>query len=324
MLTRRLGKSDIEVSALGMGCWAIGGPFYHDGHVVGYGQVDDAESIRAIHTALDMGVTLFDTADAYGCGHSERILGKALVGRHDGVTIATKFGYVPNETTRKIEGECADATYIRQACENSLQRLQIDTIDLYQLHIWDWDIKQLPTVRETLEDMVHEGKIRHYGFSTTDTERAAIFAEGAHFVALQHGLNILAEDQGCIDFCDKHDLASINRGPLAMGILTGKFHSDTHFAEDDMRHQWDFSQGRMAERLQMLDAIRDILTSHGRSLAQGALAWVWARSERTLPIPGFKSVAQVCDNAGALEYGALSPQEFQEVEELMGRVTEGM
>lgn len=324
MFTRRLGKSDIEVSALGMGCWAIGGPFQHDGNVVGYGQVDDAESIRAIHTAIDMGVTLFDTADAYGCGHSERILGQALTGRREGIVIATKFGYMPNETSRQIEGERADAAYIRQACEASLRRLQTDTIDLYQLHIWDWDTEQLPAVRNTLEDLVREGKIRYYGFSTDDLERAAVFAEGEHFVALQHGLNILAEDPGCVDFCDAHDLASINRGPLAMGILTGKFHADTRFADDDMRRRWDFSGGRMAERLQTLEAMRDILTSQGRSLAQGALAWVWARSDRTLPIPGFKSVVQVRDNAGALSHGTLSPEEFHQIEALMGRAGEAV
>ena len=320
MVTRRLGKSNIQVSALGMGCWAIGGPFHHGDSVVGYGRVDDAESIRAIHLALDLGVTFFDTADAYGCGHSERILGQAVSGRRDQVIIATKFGYIPNEATRQIEGESADPEYIRQACEASLRRLQTDYIDLYQLHIWDYAIERLPEIRDTLEELVAEGKIRYYGFSTDDLERAEVFTSGDHFVAMQHGLNVLGEDPGCIDFCQDHQLASINRGPLAMGILTGKFKADTQFAADDMRHRWNFREGRMADRLKTLDDLREILTSNGRSLAQGALAWIWARSERTIPIPGFKSVDQVRENAGALAHGPLEPGQFEQIEALLGRV----
>jgi aryl-alcohol dehydrogenase-like predicted oxidoreductase len=135
--TRKLGRTGPEVSAIGLGCWAIGGPFIFEGKPDGWGTVDDAESIRAINRAVDLGVTLFDTADAYGTGHSERVLGRALRGRRDDVVIATKFGYTYDESRRTITGTDVSAGYIRRACAASLVRLGTDYIDLYQLHVGD-------------------------------------------------------------------------------------------------------------------------------------------------------------------------------------------
>jgi len=328
MFTRTLGRSGIQVSAMGLGCWAIGGPFWDNSSgpegVTGYGAVDDTESIWAIHRALNMGVTFFDTSDAYGCGHSETILGQALKGRRDQVVIATKFGYVLDEATGRIMGEDASPDYIRRACEASLRRLSTDYIDLYQFHIHDYDLDKAGLIRETLERLVDEGKIRFYGWSTIDAERVRVLFEGPHFTAVQHGLNILREDPGMVELCEELNLASINRGPLAMGILTGKFNADTTFPEDDMRHYlgWDFSQGRFGEYLRVIDRVRDVLTSGGRTLAQGALAWIWARSERTVPIPGFKTVAQVEENVGAMGFGPLSKEQLQQVDEILRRKEE--
>jgi aryl-alcohol dehydrogenase-like predicted oxidoreductase len=318
-MKRKIGKSGHEVSALGMGCWAIGGPFTDDGNVVGYGNVDDAESIRAIHQGLELGVNFFDTSDAYGCGHSERVLGDAVAGRRDQVVIATKFGYEPDEVRREILGKKAIPEYIRQACEASLHRLGTDYIDLYQFHIHDYDLEKTPEVRDTLEGLVREGKIRFYGWSTNDPERVRVFAAGEHFAAAQHGLNVFREDPGMVAVCEELDLASINRGPLAMGILTGKFSANSTFDEDDMRHHWgwDFSQGHLAEYLDKIEAVREILTSEGRTLAQGALAWIWARSPSTIPIPGFKTVKQVKENAGALAFGPLTPEQMDEIESIL-------
>ena len=319
MFTRTLGRSGIKVSAMGLGCWAIGGPFRHGESVVGYGYVDDAESIRAIHRALDMGVAFFDTSDAYGCGHSETVLGMALADRRDQVIIATKFGYVPDEATRRILGEDGSPDYIYRACEASLRRLGTDYIDLYQFHIHDYDLDKASEVRDTLEGLVKEGKIRFYGWSTIYPERVRVFAEGPHFVAAQFGLNVLGEDPGMVDVCEELDLGSINRGPLAMGILTGKFNANSTLPEDDMRHSWNFREGRLARALDQLDAIRDVLTCDERTLAQGALAWIWARSNRTIPIPGFKTVAQVEENARAMDFGALSDEQMREIDEILGR-----
>ena len=324
--TRRLGRSGIQVSAMGLGCWAIGGPFWAGDDAVGWGEVDDNESIRAIHRALHLGVNFFDTADVYGTGHSERVLGRALAGHRDQVVIATKFGNTFDETTRQITGSDASPEYIRQACEASLQRLNTDYIDLYQFHLNDYDPNQAGAVRDVLEELVTEGKIRQYGWSTDFPERARVFAEGPNCTTAQHQMNVLDDAEPMIALCEQLDLASINRGPLAMGLLTGKYRADSKLASDDVRGDkspaWMkyFKDGRPnPEWLKKLDATREILTSGGRTLAQGALAWIWARSERTIPIPGFRTVAQVEENTAAMQFGPLSAEQMREIDILLGR-----
>jgi len=323
--TRRLGRSGIQVSAMGLGCWAIGGPFWAGDDAAGWGEVDDNESIRAIHRALHLGVNFFDTADVYGTGHSERVLGRALTDHRDRVVIATKFGNTFEETTRQITGSDASPEYIRQACEASLQRLNTDYIDLYQFHLNDYDPNQAGAVRDVLEELVAEGKIRQYGWSTDFPERARVFAEGPNCTVVQHQMNVLDDAGPMIALCEQVDLASINRGPLAMGLLTGKYRADSKLTSDDVRGDkspaWMkyFKDGRPnPEWLKKLDEIREILTSGGRTLAQGALAWIWARSERTIPIPGFRTVAQVEENTAAMQFGPLSAEQMREIDTLLG------
>ncbi len=331
MFKRKLGRSGIEVSAMGLGCYAMGGPFWRADHDSvswqkddgktfpgGWGEVDDAESIRAVHAAMDAGVNFFDTSDSYGCGHSERILGQAVAGRRERVVIATKFGNLIDEEKKHYLGHDASPAFIRSSCEASLRRLGTDYVDLYQLH-WSNYEGDAVEVRETLEGLVAEGKIRAYGWSTDDPERARIFAEGEHCATVQNALSIIRDNPRMLALCDEFDLASINRSPLAMGILTGKFGPDATFAEDDIRHGWDFGQGRLAEILGQLDAVREVLASDGRSLVQGALAWIWARSDRTIPIPGFKTAAQVEENAGAMAFGPLSDEKLRQIDVLLGR-----
>ncbi len=325
-MKRTLGKSGIEVSAMGMGCWAIGGPWTYapgevDPYPAGWGKIDDKESTRAIHTGLDLGINFFDTAANYGAGHSEKILGKALVGKRDQVVIATKFGYLVDEKKRLIVND-QDATLgnIRQDCENSLRRLGTDYIDLYQLHVGDYDPEKAPAVMEVLEDLVTEGKIRWYGWSTDDPGRARVFGPGEHCATIQHILNVLIDLPLMLEVCDEFNLGSINKSPLFMGILTGKFNTDSTFPEDDIRQTWNLKEdGRGGKRLKQVDAVREILTSDGRTLTQGALAWIWARHERPIPIPGFKTVEQVEENARAMEFGPLSEEQMLEIEDLLER-----
>jgi aryl-alcohol dehydrogenase-like predicted oxidoreductase len=319
MVMRTLGRSGIAVSGLGMGCWAIGGPAWRDGKPIGWGEVDDAESLRAIHRALDLGVTLFDTADIYGAGHSERILGQALAGLRHRVVIATKFGQLFDEATRQAIGRDASPAHIRRACEASLRRLKTDAIDLYQFHLGDYDLAQAVEVRETLEELAAAGKIRAYGWSTDDPARARLFAEGPHCAAIQQRLNIFDGNPETLAVCEAANLASLNRGPLAMGLLTGKFTADSTISENDVRFGWDLKAGAQAERLQKLAALRDVLTQDGRTLAQAALGWLWARSGATIPIPGFKTVAQVEENAAALRRGPLIAGQMAEIERILGR-----
>lgn len=316
--TRPLGRSNIEVSAMGLGCWAIGGS--------GWGEVNDDESIRAIHAGLDMGATFLDTADVYGMGRSEKVVARAVEGRRDKVVIATKFANSFNEETQEWIGPNASPDYIRQACEASLRRLNTDYIDLYQFHWNDFPAEDAEPVRDTLEALVKEGKIRTYGWSTDFPDRATVFAQGENCSAIQVELNVIDDAADIIEVCEKYDLAAINRGPLAMGLLTGKYQVDSALPDDDVRGpnapDWMkyFKDGKPnPEWLQKMEAVRDILTSNGRTLAQGALAWLWGRSEKTIPIPGFKTVAQIEENCGAMAFGALTSDQMQEINGILER-----
>jgi len=311
---------------MGLGCWAIGGPFWRGDTPVGWGEVDDDESIRAIQRAFDLGVTFFDTADVYGTGHSERILGRALADIRDEVVIATKFGNVFDEATRQITGSSAEPAYIRQACEASLTRLGTDYIDLYQLHAGNLSLDDAAPVRDTLEALVADGKIRAYGWSTDDPERAGFFAEGEHCTSVQHQLNVLRDAPAMIAMCEEQNLASINRGPLAMGLLSGKYDENSKLPDNDVRGEnapsWMqyFKDGKPNPVfLEKLRAIREILTADGRTLVQGALGWIWGRSEQTVPIPGFRTVAQVEENAKAMELGPLSDEQVAAIDNLLER-----
>jgi aryl-alcohol dehydrogenase-like predicted oxidoreductase len=322
---RVLGRSGIEVSAIGFGAWAIGGPMTRDGKQVGWGEVDDDVSLPAIDRALDLGVTFFDTADVYGVGHSERVLGRALAARRDEVVIATKFGNVFDETTRTLAGTDISAGYIRRACRASLDRLGTDRIDLFQQHC-DAAPEQVDDVLAALEGLIDEGLIRAYAWSTDDPHKAAAFAKGPHCAAVQHNFNVFDDQPAMLAVCDAHDVASINRGPLAMGMLSGKYGPDSKLPADDVRGAesppWMryFRDGRPApEYLDMLAAIREVLTSDGRTLTQGALGWLLARSPRTVPIPGIRTPTQAEENAGVLQRGPLTAAQLADIDRLLKR-----
>lgn len=325
--TRQLGRSGIQVSALGFGCWAIGGEWRDaEGQPLGWGKVDDEESVRAIHRALDLGVTFFDTADVYGTGHSERVLGRALGKRRADVVVATKWGNIFDEATRTRSGQDDTPAHARRALTASLDRLGTDHVDLYQLHISDADPERAAQLRDACEEFVREGLIRAYAWSTDDPDRAAVFAEGPHCTAVQHRLNILQDAPELLALCAESDLASINRSPLAMGLLTGKHSAGRALEAGDIRNappSWlpgfTADAGADPEWLGRVEALREILTSDGRTLAQGALAWIWARSPRTVPIPGFRSVAQAEENAGALAKGPLAVDQVAEVDRILER-----
>ncbi len=324
-MKRELGRSHFEVSSIGMGCWAIGGPWTIHGKPAGWGEVDDRESIRAIHCALDQEVNFFDTAANYGCGHSEVILGQALAGRRELVTLATKFGYRVDADTKQVEFYDDDsnsdqvASNLRRDCEASLHRLNTDYIDLYQFHINNYSPAKAGAVRDALEQLVTEGKIRFYGWSTDHVESARVFAEGAHCVAIQHNLNVVTDAPALLALCDEFELASINRSPLARGILTGKYAADVQFPQNDVRSGDAFRAQSLIPALEKLELIREILTSNGRTLAQGALAWIWARNERTIPIPGIRTAEQAEENAGAMQFGPLRGEQMLQIDQLLGR-----
>ncbi len=328
-LRRILGRSGIEVSGLGFGCWAIGGEWTFNGGPGGWGKVADDESIRALRRGLELGVTFYDTAANYGAGHSEVVLGRAFAGHRDQVVLATKFGYAVDEPGRSVStypgGPDADvASRLRDDLQASLRRLGTDFIDVFQLHVGDLSVDRALAAREVLDRLVNEGLIRTYGWSTDDVPAARAFAADApNCGVVQNGLSVLGyEDPAMIELCEAENLGSINRGPLGMGLLTGKFNAGTRFGATDQRSRasWHpgFTEGRPTEDwLDKLAAVREVLSGNGRTLAQGALAWIWARSQQTVPIPGVRTVAQVEENAGALHHGPLSTAELAEIERIL-------
>ncbi|MFN0193683.1 MAG: aldo/keto reductase [Aestuariivirga sp.] len=330
---RKLGKSGLTAGLMGMGCWAIGGPFYSGhgcrypaGAPLGYGEVDDSESIRAIHAALDADIGFFDTADAYGTGHSEQILGNALKGKRSRVLLATKFGNTYDASTKELTGTDVSRSYIRKACEASLNRLQTNWIDLYQLHVGDLQIDQANDVADTLDQLCEAGKIRFYAWSTDDPNRAEALADRPNCTAVQFDMNVFEDAPDLLNVARRHDLASVIRLPLAMGFLTGKFTTSSRLSSIDIRSrppQWlryfEEGGGASAVWLKKLDAVREVLTSDGRTLAQGALAWIWARDDRTIPIPGIRTQAQAVENAGAMQFGPLAPAQVHEIDRLLDR-----
>ena len=328
MNKRTLGKSGIEVSSLGLGCWPIGGPMYStDGTLVGFDTVNDEESEKALLTALDLGITLYDTSSVYGCGHSERLLGKAFSHQRDRVVLATKFGSIFDEETKTCLSNSVAPDFIRQSCEDSLRRLNTDFIDLFQCHEWYVPLEQAGSVFETLDKLKEEGKIRAYGWSTDHPDLIDFFVKNTNGCAIQHQFNVFINADGILETCNTYDMASINRSPLAMGLLSGKYSSASEALVGDIRANnidWNFyfKNGKVNPvLLDRLAQIREILTSDGRSLVQGALGWLWAKSGRTLPVPGFRTVKQVEELAKAMTFGPLTKNQIEQIDSIIEKIS---
>ena len=322
----QLGRTGISINRLGLGSWAIGGPCVDGDSQMGWGDVDDGQSVRAIHAALDMGVNYIDTANIYGAGHSEEVVGRAIRDRRDRVVVSTKFGILCDPAARRTTGIIQNADEVARSCEDSLRRLGTDHIDLFLFHLGSCDTSLAYDVRQALEKLVKAGKIRAYGWSTERPDLAEIFAEGVHCGAFMHIENIFEDYPDMLSLTRGAGVASLCRSPLCMGLLTGKYGPDTRFAANDLRGlnapQWMnyFIDGRPnPEFIRRLDAVREILTQDGRTLAQGCLAWLWARGENTVPVPGFRTEKQARDNAAALALGPLTEEQMRQIDIALDR-----
>jgi aryl-alcohol dehydrogenase-like predicted oxidoreductase len=273
-------------------------------------------------------VTFFDTADVYG--RSEEVLGRALADRRERVVIASKFGRTYDRATHTITGEDLSPTHLRRALEGSLGRLGTDVIDLYQLHVGDCAPDVALVLRAELESLVDEGKIRAYGWSTDSLSNIEIFAAGPRCTSAQIHLNVLEGDRNLVRACSRLGLASIVRGPLAMGLLGGRFGDGSVLSTDDVRGsgqswiRWVGDGRPNADMLRRVAAVSEALTADGRTLAQGALGWLWAVGENTIPIPGFKGMRQAEENAGALEFGPLPTERVAQIDALLEGGADGL
>lgn len=305
MQYRPLGTTDLRVSVVGLGGWTMAGALGEGAHAAGWSGVDPQEAIRAVHAALDLGINFFDTADVYGAGRGEELLGQALKGRRHQAIIATKVG---NVWTGQGMAWDASREHILSACAASLRRLQTDYIDLYFLH-GGREEDDLEGVLEAFETLRQRGWIRHYGVSSHRRQVIERLAAG-RLAAVQLNYNILEREVEAwhLPFCRARGIGVVVRGALARGLLTGKFTPETRFPPDDVRHRTFGDPDRFRALLAQVDRLRPLAVP-GRTLGQAALQFVISHPAVSTAIPGARSAAQVAENAGAVAAPPLTPAE---------------
>ena len=318
MRYRLLGQSGIEASVVAFGAWAVGGWWW--------GGANDSESIAAIRRALDLGINFIDTAPAYGMGHSEEVVGKAIKGRRDEVVLATKCGLVwhvdsgnhffhqSGKSVRRYLG----AESIRYEVEQSLRRLQADHIDLYQTH-WQDSTTPIAETMGTLLELKQEGKIRAIGVSNASVEQMDEYRKAGPLDADQEKYSMLDRrmDETQLPYCERENIAVLAYSPLAQGLLTGKVTADRPLAEGDLRADGPrFSVENRTRILAFLDEIRPVAGAYGGTLAQLALAWTLARPGLSHALAGARNPAQVDENAGAGDI-ELSAQEMAQIDDAL-------
>ncbi len=293
MQKRHLGTSGPLVSALGLGCMGMS-EFY--------GPADEAQSIATIHRALDLGVNFLDTADMYGAGHNEELVGRAIAGRRGQVVLATKFGNVRGPD-RSFLGVNGSPKYVREACDASLRRLQVDVIDLYYQHRVDPQVPIEDTVG-AMAELVRAGKVRWLGLS----EAAPNTIRRAHKVhpiaALQTEYSLWSRDpEGeLLDTVRELGIAFVAYSPLGRGFLTGAIRKTADLAPDDWRlHSPRFQPDAITANLHLADTLRDMASERGCTAAQLALAWLLAQGDDIIPIPGTRRISRLEENLGALK-----------------------
>ena len=306
MQKRKFGNSDLQVSQLGLGCMGMS-EFY--------GSYNDDESIKVIHYAIDYGINFFDTADMYGIGKNEILLGKAVKGKRDNVIIATKFG-VLREEDGSFPGVNGKPEYVKQACEKSLQRLDIDHIDLYYQHRIDPNTPIEDTVG-ALSELVNEGKVRYLGLSEASEEMIRR-AHNVHPIsAVQTEYSLWSNDlEIVIPVCRELEIALVPYSPLGRGFLSGKYKSAEDFEEGDFRrYNPRFNAENFNKNLEIVKKVEEIAKSISVTPSQIALAWVVSKGEDVFPIPGTKRVKYLKENIEAVAI-TLDENEIEQLDNL--------
>jgi aryl-alcohol dehydrogenase-like predicted oxidoreductase len=306
---RTLGNSDLQVSTIAMGTWAIGGPWAH-----GWGPVDDAESVRSIRRALEMGINLIDTANVYGLGHAEEIIAQAIHGQRDKVILATKVGAVVDE-----QGDItwnSTEPYIIQEVENSLRRLKTDHIDLYQIHWPDADTPLAETMG-AFNRLIEAGKVRCVGVCNFTLEQLEEAVQYAPLVSHQIRYNMLERDMEAevLPFCIKNGIGVLAYGPLAHGLLAGEFQAGDQLSADDWRSRYTLFEPAVYDKIMdIVDQLRAIADNHGQSLANLALNWTLGRPGVASALVGMRQARHVDENLGAVGW-ELNREELNAIDE---------
>ncbi len=307
MEQRQVGKNGPDVGALGLGCMGMS-EFYGAG--------DEAESIRTIHRALELGVTMVDTADMYGPHTNEQLVGKAIKGRREQVFLATKFGIVRDPSDPARRGISGKADYVRLACEGSLQRLGVDHIDLYYQHRVDTSTPIEETVG-AMAELVQAGKVRHLGLSEAGAANVRRAYAVHPIAALQNEWSLWSRDleqNGQLSTARELGISIVAYSPLGRGFLTGAIQSPEDFAPDDFRRSSPRFMGENFQKnLDLVRHIEKLAQQKGCTTGQLALAWLLARGPDVIPIPGTKRVKYLEENVGAV-YVMLSDTELREIE----------
>jgi aryl-alcohol dehydrogenase-like predicted oxidoreductase len=307
MQLRQLAHSPLQVSALGLGCMGMS-DFY--------APANDEESVALIHHALDAGVNFLDTADIYGIGRNEELVGRALKGRRDGVVLATKFGNVRGPDG-KFQGINGRPEYVRQACEASLRRLNVETIDLYYQHRVDRTVPIEETVG-AMSRLSEEGKVRFLGLSEASPATLRRAHRTHPISALQTEYSLWSRDpeDEIIPTCRELGISFVAYSPLGRGFLSGKIQSLDDLVPGDWRRNMPRFQGdNFQKNLDLVRHIQEVATAKGCTPSQVALAWVLARGEDMLPIPGTTSRAHFEENLAALDI-ALTPEDLVRIDEI--------
>ncbi|MBN2138318.1 MAG: aldo/keto reductase [Sedimentisphaerales bacterium] len=313
MQTRKLGNTDLELTTVGLGTWAIGGPWQF-----GWGPQDDDEAIAAILKALDMGINWIDTAPAYGLGHSESLVGAALKQTDARPIIATKCGILGNEKREKVS--CLKKDSIRKECEDSLKRLGIDKIDLYQMH-WPEPDEDVEQAWEEMVRLKDEGLVRYIGvsnFTVAHLERVRAIHEAASLQPPYSMLHRKCEDE-LLGYCDENNIGVVAYSPMQRGLLTGKFSSERLARLDPGDHRKkhrDFREPDFTATLEMVEKLKPIAERHRRTCAQLAISWVLRRKEVTAAIVGARRPGQIEETAPAADW-KLADEEIQKIETLL-------